>query len=66
MGLQKVLYPWLVVGVLNESSKLGLAQLAVLLLVYCLYYPVAWFQTADTAVHGYPCCIFYTYYLLGY
>lgn len=32
MGLQKVLYPWLVVGVLNESpSKLGLAQLAVLL-----------------------------------
>ena len=32
MGLQKVLYPWLVVGVLNESpSKLGLAQLAILL-----------------------------------
>ncbi len=32
MGLQKVLYPWLVVGVLNESpSRLGLAQLAVLL-----------------------------------
>jgi len=32
MGLQKVLYPWLIVGVLNESpSRLGLAQLAVLL-----------------------------------
>jgi MFS family permease len=32
MGLHAVLYPWLVVGVLNESpSRLGLAQLAVLL-----------------------------------
>ena len=32
MGLQKVLYPWLVVGVLDQSpSRLGLAQLAVLL-----------------------------------
>ena len=32
MGLQKVLYPWLVVGVLELSpSHLGLAQLAVLL-----------------------------------
>ena len=32
MGLQKVLYPWLVVGVLELSpSYLGLAQLAVLL-----------------------------------
>ena len=32
MGLQKVLYPWLVVGVLMESpSRLGLAQMAVLL-----------------------------------
>lgn len=32
MGLQKVLYPWLVVGVLEQSpSNLGLAQLAVLL-----------------------------------
>ena len=32
MGLHAVLYPWLVVGVLEESpSRLGLAQLAVLL-----------------------------------
>jgi MFS family permease len=32
MGMQKVLYPWLVVGVLEQSpSNLGLAQLAVLL-----------------------------------
>lgn len=32
MGLHKVLYPWLVVGVLMESpSRLGLAQMAVLL-----------------------------------
>ena len=32
MGLHTVLYPWLVVGVLEESpSRLGLAQLAVLL-----------------------------------
>ncbi|MDP4987570.1 MAG: MFS transporter [Porticoccaceae bacterium] len=32
MGLHTVLYPWLVIGVLNESpSRLGLAQLAVLL-----------------------------------
>ena len=32
MGIHKVLYPWLVVGVLHESpSQLGLAQLALLL-----------------------------------
>ena len=32
MGIHKVLYPWLVVGVLHESpSRLGLAQLALLL-----------------------------------
>jgi MFS family permease len=32
MGLHKVLYPWLVVGVLNESpSRLGLATMALLL-----------------------------------
>ena len=32
MGLHKVLFPWLVVGVLMESpSQLGLAQMAVLL-----------------------------------
>jgi MFS family permease len=32
MGLHKVLYPWLVVGVLHESpSRLGLATMALLL-----------------------------------
>ena len=61
MGLQKVFYPWLVVGVLELSpSYLGLAQLAVLLpsLLFVLPGGVV-SDRMHRLVAGYHCCTCY-------
>lgn len=63
MGLQKVLYPWLIVGVLNESpSRLGLAQLAVLLPSLLLVLPAG--VISDRRHRGSWLSLLYLLYLL--